>query len=95
MMNDAFWGRSITASGNCGVAERGRQFGPHTPGFSLVDFNDPVAINHHLKNTPNCVAVMLEPMQGEGGIKMPSPGYIAEVRRLCDKYNVLMICDEV
>jgi ornithine--oxo-acid transaminase len=61
-MNDAFWGRSIAASGSCGVPERGYKFGPHTPGFSLVDFDDAPAIEKHLKNTPNCVAVMLEPL---------------------------------
>lgn len=95
MMNWCYWGRSITAMGNCGVEQRGHKFGPHTPGFSLVDLGDIEAVENHLKNTPNCVGVMFEPIQGEGGIQTPPQGYVAAVRELCDKYNVLMICDEV
>lgn len=94
-MLNSFWGRSVTACGNSGVYDRGHQFGPHTPGFAHVEYNNVNAIEDHLKKTPNCVAVMMEPLQGEGGIIVPSPGFLADVRRLCDKYNVLMICDEV
>lgn len=62
LMNNVFWGRSITASGACSDPLRGRMFGPHTPGFSLVDFNRADLVEEHLKTTPNCVAVMLEPI---------------------------------
>ena len=94
-MNGVFWGRSITASGANSDPLRSRLFGPFTPGFSLVDYNNVDAIEQHLKTTPNCVAVMLEPIQGEGGMVVPDDGYLAKVRALCDKYNVLMVCDEV
>ena len=62
MMNNVFWGRSITASGACSDPLRKRLFGPFTPGFSLVDFNRADLVEEHLKSTPNCVAVMLEPI---------------------------------
>ena len=44
---------------------------------------------------PNCCAIMLEPIQGEGGVVIPEAGYLKKVRELCDKYNVLLITDEV
>lgn len=95
MMNKVFWGRSITASGINSDPKRKFQFGPFPKGFDLVDFNDVDAIRVHLENTPNCVAVMLEPIQGEGGFVVPDDGYLTAVRALCDKHNVLMMCDEV
>ena len=62
LMNGCFWGRSITASGNCSDPGRYTHFGPHTPGFHLVDFNDLSAIESVLKADPNVCAVMLEPI---------------------------------
>jgi len=95
MMNGVFWGRSISASGANSDPTRSRLFGPFTPGFSLVDYNNVDAIENHLQTNPHCVAVMLEPIQGEGGMIVPDDGYLAKIRALCDKYNVLMVCDEV
>ena len=48
-----------------------------------------------MKKDPNCVAIMLEPIQGEGGVIIPQEGYLRKVKDLCEKYNVLLICDEV
>lgn len=48
-----------------------------------------------MKADPNCVAIMLEPIQGEGGVILPEPGYLRKVKDLCEKYNVLLITDEV
>lgn len=48
-----------------------------------------------LKSNGNIAAFMVEPIQGEGGINVPTPGYLSKVRELTKKYNVLLICDEV
>jgi ornithine--oxo-acid transaminase len=61
----AFWGRTITASGASDDPARYRQFGPFTPGFELVDFNDVAAIRNKFENDKNICAIMLEPVQGE------------------------------
>ena len=95
MATNCFWGRSITAISGCSDKLRQKQFGPFTPGFPLVPFNDLPAIEEYLKNDPNCVAVFLEPIQGEGGGIVPELGYLKKVKALCKKYNVLLVTDEV
>jgi ornithine--oxo-acid transaminase len=95
MANNNFWGRSITASGACDDPARYTAFGPFTPGFSLVEYNNLAAMEAELKAHPYTVAVYIEPIQGEGGILMPSDGYLTGLKALCKKYNTLMILDEV
>ena len=95
MAKGCFWGRSITASGGCDDPSRYDNFGPFTPGFPLVDYNNLPQLEAYFKSDPNCCAVMLEPIQGEGGVIIPDEAYLKGVRALCDKYNVLMITDEV
>tara|TARA_B110000285_G_C15011391_1_gene556633 strand:- start:302 stop:970 length:669 start_codon:yes stop_codon:yes gene_type:complete len=95
MMKNNFWGRSITASGACDDPTRYTNFGPFTPGFPLVAYNDVDAVEAYFKEDPNCVGIMIEPIQGEGGVIIPDLGYLARVQELCRKYNVLLICDEV
>jgi len=95
MANGCFWGRSITASGGCDDPSRYNNFGPFTPGFPLVDYNNLPQLEAYFKSDPNCCAVMFEPIQGEGGVIIPDEGYLKGVRALCDKYNVLLITDEV
>uniref|UniRef100_A0A7S3CQ06 Ornithine aminotransferase n=1 Tax=Strombidium rassoulzadegani TaxID=1082188 RepID=A0A7S3CQ06_9SPIT len=95
MANGCFWGRSITACSGSDDFIRYNNFGPLTPGFPLVDFNDLEGIENYLKSDPNCVGVMLEPIQGEGGVIIPQEGYLSKVKQLCKKYNVLLITDEV
>ena len=68
-------------------------FAPLTPGFSYVPFNDVEAIENSIDD--NTVAVMLEPIQGESGVNVPSDNYLYEVRELCSKNNLLLIIDEV
>ena len=68
-------------------------FGPLTPGFKTVPFGDAHALEAAI--TPNTCAFLVEPIQGEAGIIMPPKDYLAQVRKLCDKHNVLMILDEV
>lgn len=69
-------------------------FGPFMPGFVTVPYNDTAALEEKIKD-PNVCAFMVEPIQGEAGVVVPTEGYLKEVRRLCTKYNVLFIADEV
>lgn len=64
------------------------------PGFEHVNYNDLVGLEKAISD-PNTAAFMIEPIQGEAGVVVPDKGYLSGVRRLCDKYNVLMIADEV
>lgn len=68
-------------------------FGPYTPGFITVKYGDTNAIKNAINE--NTVAVMLEPIQGEAGIKIPPRGYLKEIRKICDENNILMILDEI
>nr|VFK28649.1 MAG: acetylornithine aminotransferase apoenzyme [Candidatus Kentron sp. MB]VFK32224.1 MAG: acetylornithine aminotransferase apoenzyme [Candidatus Kentron sp. MB]VFK75758.1 MAG: acetylornithine aminotransferase apoenzyme [Candidatus Kentron sp. MB] len=91
----SFHGRTLatlTATGNLKIQ---RGFGPLVPGFLRVPFNDPAAIAAMIGNNPNVVAVLLEPIQGEGGVIVPDEGYLKAVRTLCDQYDLLMMLDEV
>lgn len=90
-----FWGRSITASGACDDPSRYTNFGPFTPGFPLVAYNDIEAVRKLFESEPNMAAIMLEPIQGEGGVIIPQAGYLKQVKDLCKKHNVLLILDEV
>jgi ornithine--oxo-acid transaminase len=68
-------------------------FGPHTPGFVSVPFGDAAALEKAI--TPNTVAIMLEPIQGESGVNIPPDGYIKKVRDICNQTNTLFIADEI
>ena len=95
LANGCFWGRSISASGNCSDPMRGKHFGPHTPGFPLVPYDDLVALEYQLQNNPNVAAVMFEPIQGEAGTIVPEDGFLKRVHDLTRKYDCLLIADEV
>ncbi len=69
------------------------QYGPYTPGFGSVKYGDAEALAAAI--TPNTAAILVEPIQGEAGVVVPPPGYLAEMRRLCDTNNVLLIADEI
>lgn len=68
-------------------------FGPFTPGFVSVPYGDSTAIGNAI--TPNTAAVMLEPIQGEGGVRVPPDGYLKQVSEICKQNNVLFIADEI
>jgi ornithine--oxo-acid transaminase len=91
--DDNFHGRTTTIIGFSSEASYRDGFGPFAPGFRSVPFGDVAAIARAI--TPNTVAVLLEPIQGEAGIIVPPDGWLAGVRRLCDEHNVLLILDEV
>lgn len=68
-------------------------FGPYTPGFDLVPFGDAEAVREAIR--PETVAVLLEPVQGEGGVIVPPAGYLRAVREICTRAGVLLALDEV
>jgi ornithine--oxo-acid transaminase len=90
-----FWGRTMAAISSSNDPSSYLNFGPFMPGFSLIPYNDLTALENAFKANPNIAAFMFEPIQGEAGVVVPDEGYIQGVRTLCDKYNVLMIADEV
>ncbi len=88
-----FHGRTTTIVSFSSEPEYRDGFGPFTPGFRSVPFGDLGAIERAI--TPDTVAVLMEPIQGEAGIIVPPAGWLAGLRRVCDAHNVLMILDEV
>jgi ornithine--oxo-acid transaminase len=88
-----FHGRTIAIVGFSSVPQYREGFGPFPPGFRSVPFGNVAALRAAI--TPNTAAFMVEPNQGEGGINVPPPGYLAEVARICREHNVLLICDEI
>lgn len=88
-----FHGRTIAVTGLSTVAQYRDGFGPFLPGLKLVPFGDAAALEAAI--TPNTAAFLVEPIQGEGGIVVPPPGYFTQVERICRAHDVLLICDEV
>ncbi len=89
-----FWGRTLAAISSSDDPVSYKGFGPYMPGYDLIPYNDLESLESELKD-PNIAAFMVEPIQGEAGVVVPDEGYLEGVRRLCDKYNVLFIADEV
>ena len=71
------------------------RFAPLLPGFISVPFNDLSILERCVLDNPSVVAIMLEPIQGEAGIVIPSQSYLKGIRELCDKHQILMVLDEV
>jgi acetylornithine/N-succinyldiaminopimelate aminotransferase len=90
---NSFHGRTIGTLSATGQEKFKTGFDPLVPGFRHVEFNDVDAIEKAI--TKNTCAVMLEPIQGESGVKIPDPDYLREVRLLCDRHGILLILDEV
>ena len=88
-----FHGRTTTIISFSSSPNSKEDFGPLTPGFISVEFGSAKAIKEMINE--NTAAVLIEPIQGEGGIIVPPENYLPEVRELCTKNNVLMILDEV
>ena len=89
-----FWGRTLAAISSSTDPSSYKGFGPYMPGFGLVSYNDLAALETVLQD-PTVAAFMVEPIQGEAGVVIPTDGYLKGVRALCDKYNVLFIADEI
>uniref|UniRef100_A0A1A9WHZ2 Ornithine aminotransferase n=1 Tax=Glossina brevipalpis TaxID=37001 RepID=A0A1A9WHZ2_9MUSC len=89
-----FWGRTLAAISASTDPSSYDGFGPFMPGFEIIKYNDPQALEKVLQDNNVC-AFMVEPIQGEAGVVVPDMGYLQKVRDLCTKYNVLWIADEV
>lgn len=89
-----FWGRTIAAISSSQDPDSYGDFGPFVPGFEIVPYNDLEALDKALQDG-HVAAFMVEPIQGEAGVIVPDENYLAGVRALCSKYNVLWIADEV
>jgi acetylornithine aminotransferase len=92
-MEQSFHGRTMATLSATGQEKIKHGFDPLLDGFDFVPFNDPAALRERV-GAATC-AVMLEPVQGEGGVRCPSPGYLKEVRAICDERGVLLIFDEI
>jgi len=90
-----FWGRSLAAVSSSTDPVSYEGFGPFMPGFELIPYNNLEALENLLSKDPTIAAFMVEPVQGEAGVKIPHEEYFKGVRALCDKYDVLFIADEV
>lgn len=89
-----FWGRTLAAISSSDDPVSYEGFGPYMPGYDLIPYNNLELLEKELKD-PNVCAFMVEPIQGEAGVVVPDVGYLSGVRKLCTKYNVLFIADEV
>jgi len=88
-----FHGRSITIVGFSSEPQYRDGFGPFAPGFVPIPFGDADALARAI--SPRTAAFLVEPIQGEGGIVVPPPGYLAHCARICRERNVLLVCDEI
>ena len=88
-----FHGRTTTIVGFSSEPQYRDGFGPFTPGFELLPFGDASAARAAVG--PNTAAILIEPIQGEGGIVVPPDGYLAELREVCSERNALLIVDEI
>ena len=92
-MQDGFHGRSLGALAATGTVRYREPFEPMPAGFSHVPWNDLNALREATDD--NTVAVLMEPIQGEGGVNAPAPGYLQGVRQWCDENSLLLILDEI
>ena len=90
---NSFHGRTLVTTAATGQPHYQEPYRPLPPGFKHVAFNDAAAIKS--ATTPQTCAVMLEPVQGEGGVNIPDDDYLKQVRQWCDEKGILLILDEI
>lgn len=91
---DNFHGRTINVISFSTDNDSRRDFGPFTPGYEIIPYNDINALKVALQD-PNVVGFLVEPIQGEAGVVVPNDGYLAAAAALCKEANVLLIADEI
>ncbi|NCC28634.1 MAG: aspartate aminotransferase family protein [Gammaproteobacteria bacterium] len=92
---NSFHGRTLATLSATGNRKVQAGFEPLVQGFVRVPYDDVEAIEIAAANRPNIVAILVEPIQGEGGIRIPAPEYGRRLRELCDRHGWLLICDEI
>ncbi|WP_177735675.1 MULTISPECIES: ornithine--oxo-acid transaminase [Flavobacterium] len=90
-----FHGRTTTIISFSNDENARKNFGPYTEGFIKIAYDDITALENALKSTKNVAGFLVEPIQGEAGVYVPSEGYLAKAKALCEAHNVLFIADEV
>ena len=95
VMENSFHGRSLATLAATGNPAAQRGFEPLMPGFVRVPYDDIEALREAARQFPGIVAVLVEPVQGEGGVRAASAGYLQALRQLCDEHDWLMMVDEV
>lgn len=90
-----FWGRSIAAVSSSTDPISRNGFGPFVPGFDVIDYDNLQQLEDKVSRDADACAFMVEPIQGEGGVVVPSEGYMKQVSDICRRHNVLLIADEV
>ncbi|WP_437372090.1 ornithine--oxo-acid transaminase [Maribacter litoralis] len=90
-----FHGRTTTIISFSNDSVARKNFGPYTDGFIKIEYDNLEALEEVLKSNDNIAGFLVEPIQGEAGVYVPSEGYLSGAKALCEKYNVLFIADEV
>jgi ornithine--oxo-acid transaminase len=94
VLENNFHGRTTTVISFSNDPDARKNFGPYTPGFIKIPYNDISALREALEQ-PNVAGFLVEPIQGEAGVVVPDEGYLAECKKLCTQANVLFIADEI
>ena len=95
VMEHSFHGRTLATLSATGNRKVQAGFEPLVKGFVRAPYDNVEALENIAKHSPNVVAVLVEPIQGEGGVHLPAANYLAELRRLCDQHGWLMMLDEI
>ena len=90
-----FHGRTTTIISFSNDPVARKHFGPYTDGFIKIEYDNLQALEEALSSNPNVAGFLVEPIQGEAGVYVPSDNYLRDAKALCEKYNVLFIADEV
>lgn len=95
VMEKSFHGRTLATLSATGNSKIQQGFAPLVEGFVRVPYNDIAAIAAAIADNASIVAVLVEPVQGEGGVNIPAPDYLNQIRDLCDQHGLLMMLDEI
>jgi ornithine--oxo-acid transaminase len=90
-----FHGRTTTIISFSNDEDARKNFGPYTPGFIKIPYNDVEALEIAIKTNDNIAGFMVEPIQGEAGVFVPDEGYLTKTKEICSKNDILFIADEV